>query len=241
LEPECSFQLVLPGFEGTISGLVELVEQERIDIEGLPLENITEQFSRYLGTMQGVDLEVTGEFLRSAVRLMLLKSQLLLPRTELELEEEEYVRDEGGLRLVMGGIRPATEILRAREGIESFPGLPAPHQIEREMEPQAPSALTRAWQSMLKRKGQDIMQMAAPAFLKLEVALSELIRGLKSARRISLGKVLRDANRYDAVIHFLAALELIRQRQAVGVQDGLFGDIELESTEPDGAVGSRAG
>ncbi|MBV9281684.1 MAG: hypothetical protein JOZ41_16515, partial [Chloroflexi bacterium] len=53
--------------------------------------------------------------------------------------------------------------------------------------------------------------------------------------------LLRGASRNDAVIYFLAALELVRRRRASASQETPFGEINLQPVETDVEARSRAG
>jgi chromatin segregation and condensation protein Rec8/ScpA/Scc1 (kleisin family) len=95
---------------------------------------------------------------------------------------------------------------------------------------------------MQKRSGKAVRRVAAPAFVRLEVAVSTIIRHLRSGRPVRLGRLLRGATRQDAVMHFLAVLELVRRRQATAEQPDLFADIMIERSQQAGEdVASRAG
>lgn len=234
------FQISLPGLHGPTSDLLEHVEHHQLAAEEVSLEAITQQFILYLEGQPAIDLESAGEFMRTIARLMLLKSEILLPQHA--VEQETAPRSVDTLpRIDFEPIRRVAAFMQAREGRESFAGAPPILPIERKIEPRSPSVLNRAWEDMQKRNGLEPVHVVAPSFVRLEVALSKLIRSLRSARRMSLARVLRGVSRYDAVVHFLAALELVHRGEAVAVQTRLFDDITLERQEAETDAGSRAG
>jgi segregation and condensation protein A len=85
-------------FEGPLDLLLHLIQQLEIDIYDIPIAEVTNQYLSYLHTMQSLQLEVAGEYLVMAATLMALKSQMLLPKQEIEFAEftdyEEDPRDD---------------------------------------------------------------------------------------------------------------------------------------------------
>lgn len=237
--PEAPFQISLPGFDGTAPDLCDLVQQRKLPVGELPLAELTAQFAAHLAAVPEPDLDETGEFLRAAARLLLLKSAMLLPQL---VEETEVEEGPSPARYGPSGVIPeAVAELAVRQGAESFPPLPRALLIERPVEPFSALLLRRAWSQMESRRGPEAMPVSAPPFVRLEVALSRLIRRLAGGAAISFRSLLRGVNRNDAVVHFLALLELIRRRQASVSQTGLFEDIAIERAEREAASRSRAG
>ncbi|MBP1949516.1 segregation/condensation protein A [Virgibacillus litoralis] len=87
-----SYQVKLDTFEGPLDLLLHLINQYEIDIYDIPVAQITEQYMQYIHTMQSLELNVASEYLVMAATLLALKSQMLLPKQEIE-EEEEYMED----------------------------------------------------------------------------------------------------------------------------------------------------
>jgi segregation and condensation protein A len=79
----------LPIFEGPLDLLLYLIRREEIDIYDIPIATITEQYLGYLALLEGLDIEVAGDFLVMAATLMEIKSRCLLPRPPSIDEDEE--------------------------------------------------------------------------------------------------------------------------------------------------------
>ena len=69
-------------YEGPLDLLLALISKHKIDIFDIPISEICEQYTAYLDAMRKMDMEITGEFVVMAAELMLIKSKMLLPRTE---------------------------------------------------------------------------------------------------------------------------------------------------------------
>lgn len=88
LHPTLAFKLVLPNFEGPLDLLLHLIHEHKIDILDIPIALITEKYLQALKAMKEIDLDVAGEFIRMAATLLHIKSRILLPEAEPDLEEE---------------------------------------------------------------------------------------------------------------------------------------------------------
>ncbi len=74
--------LKIEQYEGPLDLLLALISKHKIDIFDIPISEICDQYIAYLDAMRKMDMEVTSEFVVMAADLMLIKSKMLLPRTE---------------------------------------------------------------------------------------------------------------------------------------------------------------
>src|SRR5918912_2479300 len=77
-----------PPFEGPLDLLLHLVKEHQLDLFDIPIARITESYLAALEAMRELDIDIAGEFLHMAAQLMLMKSKLLLPRTEVAEDAE---------------------------------------------------------------------------------------------------------------------------------------------------------
>lgn len=70
----------LETFEGPLDLLLHLIDKAEINIQDIPVSEITDQYMEYLHTMQELELDITSEFLVMAATLLSIKSKLLLPK-----------------------------------------------------------------------------------------------------------------------------------------------------------------
>jgi segregation and condensation protein A len=84
-----------PPFEGPLDLLLHLVKEHQVQILDIPIARITESYLATLQLLRELDIDVAGGFLDMAAQLMLMKSKLLLPRTEVaeDAEPEETAGD----------------------------------------------------------------------------------------------------------------------------------------------------
>ena len=80
-------------FEGPLDLLIHLIEKNKMDIYDIPIVSITDQYISYLHSFTETDLEAASQFLVMASLLLQIKSRMLLPKSELEDEDEADPRD----------------------------------------------------------------------------------------------------------------------------------------------------
>lgn len=114
-----AYQVKLDGFEGPLDLLLHLIKQYEIDIYDIPVAEITEQYLTYIHTFKVLELDIASEYLVMASTLVAIKSQMLLPKQEMDAEIEEYEEDpheELMNRLIeYRKYKEAAEKLKARE------------------------------------------------------------------------------------------------------------------------------
>ena len=69
----------LDSFEGPLDLLLYLIRRAEVDIQDIPIANITDQYLLVLRQVDSVDVELAGDFLVMAATLMELKSRTLVP------------------------------------------------------------------------------------------------------------------------------------------------------------------
>jgi segregation and condensation protein A len=92
-----------PPFEGPLDLILHLVKEHEVDLFDIPIARITESYLATLEALRELDIDVAGEFLHMAAQLVLMKSKLLLPRTEVA-EDAPAAEDEG--------VDPRAELVR---------------------------------------------------------------------------------------------------------------------------------
>ena len=72
-------KLQLASFQGPFDLLLHLIKQMKVDINDIPMAEITSQYLAYLHSMQELELDQAGDYLVMAATLLEIKSRLLLP------------------------------------------------------------------------------------------------------------------------------------------------------------------
>src|SRR5215470_15040104 len=82
---ESSFVVELTSFSGPLDLLLSLIREEQVDIYDIPIARICEQFVIRIRTL---GLNEAAEYLEMAARLVRIKAQMLLPRSDEEMWED---------------------------------------------------------------------------------------------------------------------------------------------------------
>ena len=76
-------------YEGPLDLLLHLIKKNELSIDDIPIASITEQYLAALELMQGLNLDVSGEYLVMAATLLHIKSKMLLPPDENDEDDDE--------------------------------------------------------------------------------------------------------------------------------------------------------
>lgn len=83
-----SFKLEI--FEGPLDLMLNLINKHKLNINDIEISKLLEQYIAYLDECQSCDLEIAGEFLDMASRLIYIKTVSLLPNSQ----EAEKIKKE---------------------------------------------------------------------------------------------------------------------------------------------------
>jgi len=233
-----SYKIKLPIFEGPLDLLLYLVKKDHLNIYDIPIAKVTEQYLNYLNLMQLLDLNIAGEFLVMAATLMQIKSKMLLPAEELQQEEQEDPRTELVRRLLeYEKFKEIAESLRQREASQKE--IFKRPRSERELEAESAAAgevyfeasifdLISAFSKALEDIPKEIFYQVIKDEFTVEEKVHQILHLLLAQESVLLSELFRQArNKIEIVVTFLAILELIRLKEAVARQTGLFEEIEL--------------
>ena len=87
--PPKALLLLLDVFSGPMDFLLYLVQRKNLDILEVNLVEITDQYIAYIDMMEDFEYELAGDYLAMAAYLAEVKSRILLPREEINEEEED--------------------------------------------------------------------------------------------------------------------------------------------------------
>jgi len=90
--PPDALEVILEIFEGPLDLLLYLIRRQNIEIIDIPIAQITAQYMEYVEIMKALDLELAAEYLVMAAMLAEIKSQVLLPRPEELIDDEDDPR-----------------------------------------------------------------------------------------------------------------------------------------------------
>ena len=219
MEDQDLYRVKLDIFEGPMDLLLHLIKKSEVDIYDIPISFITKQYLEYIELMKQLNLDLAGEFIVMASELMHIKSRMLLPKTELEEEEEEGPdpRDELVRRLIeYQQYKEIAEELRERDllGRDVFSrGATSSDWVETPADRLAPVSLfslVEAFQKLLEKAEPDEVQYIVDR-ISVRERIVQLMDRFKNVENIAFDELFEDSKtRRDLIVTFLAILEMVR-------------------------------
>lgn len=234
-------QIKIDVFEGPLDLLLHLIKQLEVDIYDIPIAKITNQYLAYIHTLKILKLDVAGDYLLMAATLMAIKSQMLLPKPELNDEEDFFEEGEDPRDALVDQLleyqqyKKAASVLKIKEAERSLYFTKEPSDLEDyqthiELEPAKVNVidLVLAFQGMLQKK-----KLKSPLQTKIvleEVTMEEKMNAIRNQlilndKPVLFTELFETVNRTEVVTTFLALLELIKNKEIDIKQEKAFDEI----------------
>lgn len=226
-------------YEGPLDLLLDLISKAELDITRLSLAKVTDQYLAHLQQLQQQSaVEVSG-FLVVAAKLIQIKSEALLPRPPEREEGEEDPAESLARQLrIYKQIRQTALWLKNREemGERSYIRLAPPPIVNEELD--LGDITLKDLVVYLKalyryeEEAASVTNVVAIPKVTIKNKIRELILDLRQVNQLSYRQMLSSGyDRIEAIVLFLAILELIKQQYARAEQTSLFSDISISATE----------
>ncbi len=233
--PPQALQVFLEAFEGPLDLLLYLIRRQNLDILDIPVAEITRQYVEYIEMMDEMQLELAGEYLLMAAMLAEIKSRMLLPRPEVEHEEEEDPRAEL--------VRRLQEYERYKKAAEDLGDLP---RLERDVfvanveTPKRKASvklpdvtlkdLLLSFHDVLKRASMysNLHMQREP--LSVRQRMSEILSRIKASAFCDFADLFDpEEGRMGVAVTFLALLELLRSTTIEVVQAKAYAPLHIRA------------
>lgn len=233
--PTHPYQVKLPIFEGPLDLLLYLIEREELDITAVSLAAVTEQYLAYMSLLENLVVDQLADFLVIAAKLILIKSQALLPRPP-SIEVEEDVGDDLVRQLL--AYKQFKEVAkglgqREADGLRSFIRLAPLPKIQ--VTNVDLTGITVEDLLTAVRRALAVAEPLPPVgdvvkpftlTIRDQIALIEAL--LEAQPFVSFAALLRHRSRIEIAVTFVAVLELLKRRRIEVMQEQLFGEIILQ-------------
>lgn len=210
----------LEQFEGPMDLLLEIIRKNKYKITDIPIAEICNQYLLYMDEAERMDLNLTSEFIVMASELLLIKSIILLPRTEEEVQHKKQEL-ENALQIYQQAKAAAEDMRKlyadfsgrfAKETDEIPPEKGFPLGLD-------PALLARAMQSMLNRmreaEARSEEKLLNPLVnrktVSVERRIEHIVAKLELRGEATMFALLSDCeDRAELIASFLGVLELIK-------------------------------
>lgn len=230
-------QVQLQDFNGPLDLLLQLIEQNELEITKIALAEVTEQFLQYLDQVDEAHPEELADFLVVATKLLLLKSQAIMPY--LQHEDEEDVGDLAAqLRMYKKYLDAMADIeMLLHSGVVLYPRKHT--KVEREVVFSPPPG---ASVQTMHEHYIDVLQQLEPVVripkaamervVTLREKLAQVSNVIKQKAQVSFKELLSDAgSRGEVVVTFLALLELVKQHTVIVVQESASAELRIKRAD----------
>lgn len=238
------YQVTVDQFTGPLNLLLHLIKEHDMDLLDLDVAAVCDQYLAYIQTMDPSLLEAVSEYLVMAAWLIEMKSKLLLPKPEID-EEDDYEAERKRMieRLIeknrINGILEAFEAsYDKRQTMHS--------KIPSVLEEYLPSGeetipegmevydLIKAMQRVMQRRA--LLQPLESKIARVEISIDERTEQIRSYflrhkdKTVDFEDLFDEGDRYFAIVTFLSILVLVKNSELLITQSGNFEKIYLKGT-----------
>jgi len=240
---QTEYKIDLDTYNGPLDLLLYLIRREEVDIYDIPITKITNQYMAYLNELQSIDIGLAGDFLVMASTLMYVKSQTLLPRSE--ITDEEDIEDP---RLEL--VKQLLEYKRYKEATSTMTRL-SEERSQRFSRPEERLIddgkeddeklnlddvdvwkLAQFFSGFMKQTLGDVIQKIVYDDTPVHVYMDKVLNRLTRASAVSLKELLYESQgRSELIGFFLALLELVRLKKIKLEQTQDFDEIQITAND----------
>lgn len=234
------YAIKIDKFQGPLDLLCHLIDVNKMDIYDINLNEITDQYIKYLNAMEKMNLEIASEFLVMASTLLYLKSKKLLPKQEEETEElteEELIKriieykkyKEISTLFRQNYLEYSNRIFKRQEQIE-LPKRKLETDYESTLIPKLYKELIGRTSQKMNANAKNIEKIALVENYTVGSKVKEMYKILIKQKRFIFNKLfsIKKRNKQEVVTAFSGLLEMSRRSKVETTQEELFGDITVE-------------
>ena len=235
------YKVTINDFEGPMDLLLHLVKENNIDIIELNVEEITEQYLKYIEEAEELNLDIASEYLTLAAELIEIKSMSLLPKkVVVEDDYEEDPRENLIARLIeYQKYKEVTKDLKELEEQRKHFYSKSPSNLKEFKENEEMNygdltmdLLMNAFQKFLDRKEEEPLNTK---ITKKEYSVSarsrEIKDVLKKRKKVEFEELFEIVTKDYVVVTFLSILSMAKKGELIITQNDNFSKIVLSLKE----------
>ena len=235
------YEVKIDIFEGPMDLLLYLIRKDELDVYDIPIAHITKHYLAFLNQLHLLDIEHASDFMLMAATLMRIKSQMMLPREEIE----QYQGEDGDLREEL--IRRLMEYQQFKELAEwleeqksnrgdvflSNQGI-GKTNLEDDDDPKLSAVnlfdLLNAYKFALDTIPIEKVHEVFSEQISVEECVELIVKSLEAHERIRFADVIQGRNKNGVVSTFVGMLELLKAQRVRVQQSRPFDDIWIEKS-----------
>ena len=233
------YETKIDAFEGPLDLLLHLIKEAKVDIHEIRVSEITQQYLLYIKEMESMHLEIASEYLVMAANLMLIKSKKLLPKEDVDIEEEYEEDPEAELmrrlieyQMYKESLDEFRKLEEARGQFYTKPAIDFSEYIDNRIELGVnydTSVLILAFEKLLRRQK---LEAPIPTTIVAEkVTVSDRVEAIKNVlifrKRVKFSELFESYDKEYIVVTFLAMLEMAKSGDIILIQSDSEEEIEV--------------
>lgn len=256
-----SLNIKIENFEGPFDLLLHLIKKNKMDISDIKIYEITNQYLEYIHTMEEMDLEVTSEFIVIAATLIEIKSKLLLPKhkddeTAMDSDEQDPRKELIDKLIQYTKFKEAALFLKAREQGTGKIFSKKPEIIEEKKKNIDPkdflkgvtmlslyelyNKLIAVYRNKINTSNVINKEIHMDKY-KIEDKMDYLKENIRFGKKIPFSSIISACgSKMEAVVTFLALLELMKLKFITVAQGQNFTEIYVERVNEDEECGYQS-
>ena len=218
----------LEQFEGPLDLLLALIQKNKVSITDIPISLICDQYMEYITEAQSLDMDIASEFIVMASELMLIKSRMLLPKTEEEEEDPRLQLTDALLRYqqakeAAAKLSPLYAYYSERM-VKDTDEISVDKTYVHDQDVTALCAAVRriiAYNNALEKAANTTFKpMISKPIIPVEIKIVSILNHFEKKQASSLEELIRgEVSLPDAIATFLGVLELIKIRKLLVADD----------------------
>lgn len=229
------YRIKIEKFEGPLDLLLDLIEKEKMDIAEVSLSRVADQYLSYIEASDAIDPSNLADFLSVAAKLILLKSIALLPELEIDEEDEESIED---LKFRLQEYKKFKDVAQKIKALYKnkdrlfersyitniVPAFYPGDCLDKETLLLSAQGLVNVLDKFESLRKETILETVS-----IKEKISNIQEILSSQVDVKFNNIIeKSKSRVDAIVSFLALLELIKQKLVSVKQEDNFADIEIK-------------
>ena len=233
------YSISVPVFSGPLDLLLRLIEREELDITQVSLTQVTDQYLKQMTELREKRVEGLADFLVLAARLLLIKSQALLPKPpEIGITEIDPGEELAKQLRMYKKFKDMSEWLDSRQlqGLRTFLRIAAPVVVAKTVDLSGVELydLRVAMADVLSRpieKPRSVSELVGRPRITVRGSINKIAASLRRRIKVSFFALLKrghtNKTKTEIIATFLGILELARRNMVKAEQAEAFGDIDI--------------
>lgn len=234
------YKFTINDFEGPLDLLLHLIKESNINICDINIVEITEQYLNFIEKEQNLNLNIASEYLIMASELIEIKSKMLLPKQEKNIDEETDIKENLINKLIeynkYKGIIPQLKELNNERNTIYTKSPENLDYLEKEKvnnESSELHILLDAFNKFLneQKDNEPLKTTVTKKEYSIEKRNKEIKNILRKKNIINFIELFDTISKEYIVITFLSILDLAKKNEIIIEQDKNFKNIILKNNE----------